>query len=391
MGGGPRFAEAGMISDGARVREDARVAVPDADRFNEAGLCRTGGTRGVLCAPSGSPIGGATVTAHSRDCDGNPVVRETTSIANGRFQLDGLAPGPTDVTIQAGNFIKTFQIEIIGGVVVSVADGQSDKVCLEADSADLAVLSGNFDSIEEILGDLGFEHDVFCGEAGHNRPGRALLLDRERLFAYDVLFINCGSGINLRAENPELETIVQNLRDFVAQGGSVYASDLAADFVDRAWPDQVGFFMRTTEVGELDACCACGDCGDSCIEEGGNPRACGQPNTSPQACRNTNAGVSGRGSIGDVEGEVDSQLLRDFLEADAITIRFDAGGWVEMGTGVRAAVEVLVSRPGEEGAPLMVMFQPEPGGGRVAYTSFHNHSQANESMKRILQAFVFQL
>jgi hypothetical protein len=39
----------------------------------------------------------------------------------------------------------------------------------------------------------------------------------------------------------------------------------------------------------------------------------------------------------------------------------------------------------------MVLFQPEPGGGRVAYTSFHNHDQASDDMRAILSALIFRL
>ncbi len=202
-----------------------------------------------------------------------------------------------------------------------------------------------------------------------------------------MLFVNCGSGINLRATNDEVEQLVENLRWFVEQGGSVYVSDLAADFVERAWPGRVRFTMQTALPSEADHCCVCGDCPEACVAAGLGSNRCGVPTTTVAQCQG-GAGVGGGGIPGEVmDATVEAQFLRDALGADTVDVVFNLGGWIQIAS-VSAEVEVLVHANGE---PLMVQFQPHPEGGRVTYTSFHNHAQATRSMRRILEAMVFRL
>lgn len=381
------FADAAPLLDGVVVRADARLPLPDAARFDDAGrVCRTGRVRGTVCAPNEQAIVGARVSAATTDCDGREVTVTTESRAGGRFQLTGLAPGPTQVTIHAGQFVARAQVVVIADTVVPI-NGDNEKLCFGADQTRLAVLAGEYDRIQEVLDGLELSYTLFCGDASDDLPARRLLTDREALAAFEVLFINCGSGIDLRSTNGEIDEMVENLRWFVAQGGSVYASDLAADFVERGWPGRVGFVMNTARPSAEPACCVCGDCAPQCIAAGLGDNRCGTPAETPPACRG-HAGVSGGGGSGVVVGAtIAADYLRQALGADTLDVVFNLGGWVPIGP-VADEVQVLVH---DDGAPLMVQFEPDPGGGRVAFTSFHNHAQVTRAMRRILEALVFRL
>ena len=63
------------------------------------------------------------------------------------------------------------------------------------------------------------------------RPAYTMLSDPGFLNEYAILFVNCSSGIDWRAGNPEIQQLKDNVRNFVRQGGSLYVSDLAVDWV----------------------------------------------------------------------------------------------------------------------------------------------------------------
>ena len=212
------FADALPLLDGVVVRDDARPPLPDVARFDDAGhVCRTGRVRGTVCAPNEAPIVGARVVATTQDCDGREISVVSESGPGGRFQLEGLAPGLTDIIVNAGQFILRASVEVIAGVTVSVSG--NEKLCFAADATRLAVLGGDYDRIQEVLDGLELSYSLLCGDGHDDLPARRLLLDREALAELEVLFVNCGSGINLRATNEEIDLLVENLRWFVSRAG----------------------------------------------------------------------------------------------------------------------------------------------------------------------------
>ncbi len=412
--GRPDFVDAGALPDGTVIRADAAGTQADAAFLVDGGVCPRGSVSGVVCAPGPDgdggvpdadggapafdrrrPIIGAEVVAATRDCYGDPTTVRAVSGRDGGFKLEGLAPGPAEVTVRAGNFLASYLVEIFDGADIPLEN--SRKKCLESDAASLAVLSGDFDQIQSLITDLGFRFELFCGESANNRSGRALLQDWDALRAHNVVFVNCATGIDLRATNPETQRIVDNLRRFVAEGGSVYVSDLSADFVGLVWPGFIDFEYEARAAHEEPACCVCGvDCDAACVEGARAsrecPGCCGQPNEAPASCGG-GLTVRGHGEAQHTTAVVPDENLRAYLEHDEMPVAFPLGGWVRM-RGVQAGVEVLVEgAPGtpQAGQPLMVLFQPAPGGGRVAYTSFHNHDQAGPEMKAILSALIFRL
>lgn len=384
--GGVRFADVGGLTDGAVIREDALTQLPDAIVLNDAGeICRSGGVTGVACAPDGTGIIDAIVEAATEDCDGNPVIRRVRTDARGRFELNDLAVGPITVVIRSGSFRNEFQSTIRAGTVVPAGDAISDKICLESDAARIGIISGDFDRIQNILGDLGFDYQLVCGGRRDHRAARATLSDPNLGGAFDVLFINCASGINFRNTNPQVEAIKDNLRSFVAGGGSLYVSDLAADVIEQIWPDKVDFELVARPAVAAPPCCVCTNCSADCRVNA--PTTCDAQNDLPPECA-TGGGVAGRGMRGTVEGRIVPEFLQQAVGSETFEVVFNLGGWMQM-NAVSAEVEVLVASP--EGAPLMVLFEPSPGGGRVAYTSFHTHTQATDEMRAILAALALRL
>ena len=132
----------------------------------------------------------------------------------------------------------------------------------------------------------------------------------------------------------------------------------------------------------------CTDCPPECYVDPPDepPPGCGTANDYPQECREP-VGPSGSGMPGEVVANVTSPFLQQFLETDEFPVRFDVGGWVEI-ESISDGVEILVET---DERPMMILFEPYPNGGRVAYTSFHNHVQATEAMLQTLRALVFRL
>ncbi len=376
--------DAEPLRDGVVVRRDARLPFPDAAYIDDAGRpCRPGRIRGTVCAPNGQPIAGAEVAAATRSCQGEEITVTAVSGPEGRVELDGLAPGPTSVVISTGQFIARTEVEVVGGATVPLNDG-NEKLCFSGDLAALAVVTGAYDRIEGILDGLELQYDLYCGVPGDHLPARRLLLDRERLAGYRAVFVNCGPGIDLRHTNRETERLIANLRDFVAGGGSLYVSDLAADFVESAWPEAVDLHFTPGQSTPAAVCCFCGpDCPDECAVAPDAPTGCGLGGSA--GCGG--AGVGGTGPSNVVAATIEAAWLREALGADTLDVVFDLGGWVEI-DGVAAGTEVLVRSARR---PLMVQFQPEGAAGRVTYTSFHNSAQATGPMRAILEALVFRL
>ena len=106
-------------------------------------------------APNGSVIAGARVVAETRTCRGEAKLVETAADIRGSFRLEGLAPGPVNLTITSGSFVGRYSVDIVAGREVPVVAGASSKVCLPAENARLGVLTGDYDDIGAIISELG--------------------------------------------------------------------------------------------------------------------------------------------------------------------------------------------------------------------------------------------
>ena len=384
------FWSAAAADDDVPVQSEPLPDLPETTVVTASGPCLTGAASGTVCAPSGALIPGAQIIAETTDCFGQTKEVEAYSDFRGFFRMDGLAPGTTAFRVSTGVFNARFVVEVVAGEETPISGDENAKICLDSDAANIAVLGGEYDDIGSIIGELGFDYTSYCGTWASHRPAFQLLANFEALSAYDILFVNCGSGIDLRVTNEVMDTVRGNLMRFVREGGSIYVSDLSADFVSQLWPAAVTFdFYTEPQPIELEDCCLCVDCMAECVADppGSPGRRCEEPNLLPDECR-TARSPSGRGMSGTINAAIDSSFLQTFIGADTMELRFNASNWIGIDR-VDASVEVLVSN--QQGQPMMILFQPYAAGGRVAYTSFHNHVQATESMRNILRALIFRL
>ncbi|WP_415328297.1 carboxypeptidase-like regulatory domain-containing protein [Chryseobacterium sp. MMS23-Vi53] len=176
-----------------------------------AAAVKTGKLTGKVMSQNGTtPIGGASVFTF----DDKYKIYYTTSDAEGKFTLD--APeGNHTIYIQTGNGTN-FRTEISANVKdnetlnLDVSQTKLNQV------AKIAYVKGTYDKIEDIITTLGYT----ATEITNND-----LANLTTIAQYDIIFLNCGSRNNY-SSNPALYTAIDaNLATFVANGGSIYASD----------------------------------------------------------------------------------------------------------------------------------------------------------------------
>ena len=145
----------------------------------------------------------------------------------------------------------------------------------------------------------------------------------------DILFINCGTPDSI---DP------QKLNNYVKNGGCVYASDLTDTIIDKAFPGYFNF--------------------------GGH-----------------------RGETCKIFAEVIDSELKQIVGRE-IEIEFDLGNWALL-SNTKGTV-LLRAAQGNKYAGLPIMAQITYGNGTVFYTCFHNHVQASEKEKMLLQLLLLK-
>jgi hypothetical protein len=171
------------------------------------------------------------------------------------------------------------------------------------------------------------------------------LLNAERLKEFDVLFFTCGFQ-----PPQQYQDLAPRLRDYVTNGGVLYASDWRRDCITLAFPEYR----------------------DSRLED--------------------------EGKDGNVNARVVDSGLRDLLKEDSIPLRFNLDRWktASFSSNRDYKVSVLLEGSykkqngrGNATAPLLVKFQH--GKGTVIFTSFHNEKQNNDIETKLLKYLVFSL
>jgi hypothetical protein len=335
-----------LLSDEPGAFEGRLWATSDAQPVSSSvavqALVEGPGLSGAICDPSGGGlVAGAEVTIWlDRDGDGltEDGVPDLTD-GDGHFELANLVPGTWTVTVEKGSFHTQFVAEVPDSGMRELPEPQ----CLEADSVELAVVQGSYDSIEVLLAELALEPDVYAGE-----DRLALLSDPEAMAAYDVVFLNCGLPEGLSERKDELAPA---LRAYVAEGGNLYASDHAFELVEAAWPQAIDFANDDTQPHQV--------------------------------------------RVGFEQSLVASVLdpnLQALLGSSA-ELTYDIDLWaVVVAPGAGTQVLMSGSPDSLDGvyteAPLLLRFF---SGGQVLFTTFHNDSQITPDMRRALYEVVLEL
>jgi hypothetical protein len=260
---------------------------------------------------------------------------ETKSDEDGGFEFEDLPAGTYTLHVVKGNYEIVDEFEYDGFDRMNLG-GQ----CLDVGDLKLAVVEGDWDSIQEILDYLGFPYDLYTADGGE-----ALVSDADALGAYDAVFLNCGASYDLWSP-----AATQGLHDYAFAGGKVYASDWAYIMIERAFPDMIHFVD----------------------EDFAGPKV----------------GVTGM-----VKGEVLDSALQDVMGKE-VDLYYQLGAWVvadDVGkdSSVMVQGDPSTSAGSLVDAPLTIR-APE-GKGSALYTTFHNEAQATSDAKQILFEFVLHL
>lgn len=302
---------------------------------DDGGIEGAGGIAGRICLPGGDGVVGAQVwVEHAQGR------AEATTDALGDFELGPVPPGPQVVHALKGSFSATFEVEVVADQVVELP-----SECL--DGLDIAVVSGEYDSIELVLDDLGFSYTLLNGTGWDQVE---LLTEPDVIGAYDIVFLNCGMNPNWTGIEEEA---VATVRAYVDGGGSLYASDWSYWLVERSFPDFLDF------------------AGDDLVED-----------------------AAQAGAVGSLTAQVHDPVMVAALGGSTADISFDLPDWV----AVQAAADpawVLVdgtfplSGGGQLHGPLAARMPY--GDGAVLFTSFHNEAQATDDVQVLMREIVLGL
>ncbi len=350
--------------------------------------CQTGGLHGSLCEPGTTlPQSDATLSLQAADCNGHVDTYSTTADADGHFAFSNLPAGTFTIDVDSNGNHSSFTATVVAGEInnldADAATGDaSAPFCLAAPPR-LAVITGDWDEVQVLLDSLGLAYDTYEGEPDWANPeseseAMGLLLNPSKMAEYDAILINCGTldrdfisatvdygdwGDDPVATIDYNAPAYKNLRDFVKNGGSVYASDWA-------WP----------------------------IAEGLSANAIDFHGDETNNAYNVLVGAEG-GETADVT----DAGLQSFLNADTVQLDFDLDSWAvidDVGAGVdvyvRGDATFYLDMWGDEtdtltSRPLLVGFRPFTSGGYVIYTTFHYHAQPSAEMVDVLKYLIFQL
>jgi len=278
----------------------------------------------------------------------------TKSNSEGYFELKEVPTGTQTIVLTLGSFKNEIKLNVRSGEnVISTKDSPIKLGTGEgAVKVKMAVIWGSYDSIQDILDSLGFPRISnpnvdSTGYVLYYSPSD-LLNDLNLLNKFSIVFINCGADEYI---DP---TMINNIKEYVQSGKSLYASDWAYCFVENPFPEYIDFYGEDT--------------------------------------------IPGDAKVGEEEmvtALVVDQGLKEQLGKDNVEINFNLGSWVIMNevsnntqTMIKATVHDFYGNTLPD-RPIMVKFKY--GNGRVLYTSFHNEAQNTEDMEKILIRIIYEL
>lgn len=292
-------------------------------------------------------------------------------------------------------------------------DEDSDSDACHFEEAKMAVVTGNYDEIQNVLAKLGFgtvdeygtldknqDYDFTLIDGNDNLDdGEFMNLDEflsesENLSEYDIIFFNCGIADDELSQDPQ---VLANLQEYVEEGGKIYATDWSFNFVEDPFPSFIDFYNdeEDAEVGEDHHTAKIGEGGQTVDADIKNDDLAAWLENVP-----VNNGTIEEDCYSLAEEDVDA---RDGALNDdgTVTIGDFLGGWVVI-DGDHAGYEnesevwikgVIESFEGFADKPLTVT--KDIGDGRLLYSSYHTAhncpTQGFWPQERILQYLVFEL
>jgi hypothetical protein len=319
-----------------------------------------GSISGRVCDPSGRTwLSDATVYTHLIDGAGSLYdTRTVYTDRDGKWTLEELPPEVTyDVYVQYGDeVIDFFAVEVEDSAAVVLEDPD----CFDPLALDVAVVTGDYDSFDVVLDNMGFANYTLVD--GLSEADLADFLgDVEAMKAYDIIFFNGGhieDGIVYGLDGVTADPVLMaNVVEYVEGGGAIYASDWAYDVVETGWPDRVDF------VGD---------------------------DETPDAAQ--------VGEYGVVQATVADAALAEWLGAETMSIEYDLPVWPPIESvdpSVTSHLQGGVSyRVGTEtynlaDVPLLVSYTA--GEGKVVFSTFRVAKNGTSEMLEVLQYIMYNL
>ncbi len=194
-----------------------------------------------------------------------------------------------------------------------------------------------WDDMAKLLDGLGKGYKYELVPVKSQTAGLNDLYDPKKYDDFDVLFLTCSSVGNDQA-------VAENIRQFVARGGTLYASDWRFMVAAKAFPDMV------------------------------------------------NKQAVGEGKDQQLVAEVVDPGLQDALGTQRVPLKFDLDQWKTAAFGgdrvkVLMKAKYRTQQDTWSETPLLVKFAFDKG--TVIFTSFHNESQNSEIEQKLLKYLVF--
>lgn len=399
----------------------------------ECGTARQGYARGQLLAPNMDPIAGARVwTAQGPISNDEP----DTSC----FPAPGAATS-SDCTSSEGVFELRcdggdleFQY-IAGGVSGTLSFKCGDtpqKVRIRESAAEsLAVVTGEFDRMQDVLAKLGFgmvgedgrlsitteNFSLYRGGGSDDgdlandpslyKPAEALLTNLEEMGKYRLIFINCGED---SAESPTAterllsrQDVRSNLRQYVNLGGKIYVTDKSYDFLEAAFPEFVDFLgddekRNAAEKGEAresetEPLTVDAEVHDELLADWLDLMPVNRGLVDDCSTKDSKANVN---AVTGARQEDGTLLVGDFASGWAVAEGVESGKDVKVWMDGEAVFYTDDSGiPVRQNVPLVVTFEFGTNGGRVLFTSYHTSAGCSSTgfwpQERVLQYLLFAI
>lgn len=254
------------------------ASVEDLVRFQGV-VWSPGADQAATLASNRFPIPGAAVIAYSSSPSALPqemycnecveIVDGTPNVignpVDGSFELL-LLPGHTYyLAVQKGEFRRVRQLVVPdtpGEIFTLEGDPSGPKpeqttlpnhtdAALGDNIPRVAILEGAWEDQQDMWETLGFDYAgevVLVPYSGVT----ALINDYNELSKYNLVVFPCG------ADMPYEQIAVDNLRQYVREGGKLYIDDFSYDFAEQVWPEFLSFYVREDDFGDIDFVCGDG-------------------------------------------------------------------------------------------------------------------------------------
>ncbi len=277
-GGGTGWSQNASGEDGSVLTGDGSTVQPDAYQGPMVTLQGTVWGPGKLF-----PVSGAVVAAYTRmpdpipdhvycDACAEPGVAHVMSAPDGSFELQ-LMPGyHYYLAVQKGQFRRVREYDAPGGGGTILLPDDYTTLPSRTDLANgdtipkIALATGSYDKMEDIFGKVGMgsvdsngefnwgsENGVFdvYYNGGHQvaQDFNDLIHDLDRLKQYHIVFVPCSdSGADYYND-----TVQENIRQYVWDGGKWYVADWSEEFIENVWPEFIQYGNCDNDESDCDS------------------------------------------------------------------------------------------------------------------------------------------